>query len=270
MPDSKVCGQVSMAKGLLKKTILGYDRTPGILNTGDLVKKIEEGYLIGRENSFKQKKSFSPSALMWGDGACPRRWWLAFTGGLWEDFATPRDVANMENGTLSHERIQDTMEKAGILHAKETKVSISDPPIFGYCDADIVWDGQIIPAEIKTTKAEAFEYRQTQMKAAGYHMGQLLIYMFEKGADLGAVIYENKNTYELLIIPVEMTDERREWVEYALDWMRQVYKSYQDDTIPARKFRRNSKVCNGCPLQKACEEYPDKGDVDIPRLEVLK
>ena len=86
-----------MAKNFMKAIM---DKQPeGPINTKELISTIESGYLVGREPQFKTKKSFSPSSLVWGSGACPRYWFLAFSGAEFVDDATPYDVANMNSGT---------------------------------------------------------------------------------------------------------------------------------------------------------------------------
>ena len=58
-----------MAKNFLKQVL---DKQPeGPIDTKALIEKIESGYTATRQTEFKQKKSFSPSSLVYGNGACP-------------------------------------------------------------------------------------------------------------------------------------------------------------------------------------------------------
>ena len=66
-----------MAKNFLKQVI---DKQPdSLINTKEFIEKIESGYTVNRKTEFKTKKSFSPSTLVYGSGACPRYWFLAFS-----------------------------------------------------------------------------------------------------------------------------------------------------------------------------------------------
>ena len=254
-----------MAKNFLKQVM---DKRPeGPIDTKALIEKIESGYLVGREPKFVQKKSFSPSTLVYGNGACPRYWFLAWTGAEFEDDADAYAVANMGSGTDAHERIQTAIENAGIMVEKEKKIITSDPPIFGFADAVIQWEEEQPVVEIKTMKEESFAYRK-HAKPPNYHLMQLIIYMKVLGKKLGVLLYENKNTHELHAITVEPKDEYKAWADYAFDWMKKVRKSWEDGILPQKPYRSNSKVCKTCPIQKACASA-DKGKVKIEPLEYL-
>jgi CRISPR/Cas system-associated exonuclease Cas4 (RecB family) len=233
-----------------------------------LAKKIQEGYVATRGPKHQQKKSFAPSTIAYGHGECARYWYLAFDGGTFEDNATPFAGANMTNGTLSHERIQKAMKDAGILKEAEFKIVNNDPPIFGYGDVIIEWEGKELLGEIKTMMNEGFEYRKLNRKPKVGHLVQLLIYMKILQKRKAVLIYENKNNHELLVLPVEINDYYIKWVNQAFDWMRTVRQAWTDRTLPEKVYRSNSKICKSCPLYKVCAEA-GKGDVRINSLEPI-
>lgn len=255
-----------MAKNFLKEVMDIQEE--GIINHKALIEKIESGYLVGREPKFTKKKSFSPSTLVYGKGACPRYWFLAFSGAEFEDNTDAYAAANMSSGTMSHVRIQKAIEDSGILVDKEKRVVASDPPIFGLADAIIQWEEEQPVVEIKTMKEESFAYRK-HAKPPNYHLMQLIIYMKILGKKLGLLLYENKNSHELHAITVEPTDEYKNWVEYAFDWMKKVYARWESGEIPEKPYRSNSKICKDCPVQKACYAAP-KGKGKMKPLEYLE
>lgn len=255
-----------MAKNFLKQVM---DKRPeGPIDTKALIEKIESGYVANRGPEFKTKKTFSPSSLVYGSGACPRYWFLAFSGAEFYDDADPYAVANMSSGTQSHERIQKAIEDAGIMVEKEKKIISQDPPIFGFADAVIQWKEEQPVVEIKTMREEAFAYRK-HAKPPSYHVMQLIIYMKVLGKRLGILLYENKNSHELHAITVQPTPEYIAWADYAFGWMKEVRKQWESKEIPKKPYRSNSKVCKTCPLQKACEEA-GKGIIKIDPLEYLE
>ena len=255
-----------MAKNFLKQVM---NKQPeGPIDTKSLVEKIESGYLVGRDPKFVQKKSFSPSTIVYGNGACPRYWFLAFSGAEFEDNANAYAVANMSSGTMGHERIQKAIEDAGIMVDKEKKIIASDPPIFGFADAIIQWGEDQPVVEIKTMKEESFAYRK-HAKPPSYHLMQLIIYMKVLGKKLGVLLYENKNTHELHAITVEAEENYMAWADYAFDWMKKVYAQWKSGDIPQKPYRSNSKVCKTCPIQKACAAA-DKGKIKLEPLEYLE
>jgi CRISPR/Cas system-associated exonuclease Cas4 (RecB family) len=150
----------------------------------------------------------------------------------------------------------------------EFKIRYDDPPIFGYGDAMLDWEGEEIVGEIKTMLNEGFEYRKNSMKPKSGHLIQLLIYMKILGKKKGVLIYENKNNHELLILPVEANDYYRQWIDATFQWMRDVRKAWTDKTLPTKNYRSNSKICKTCPIQKACE-VAGAGVVKLKSLEGL-
>lgn len=257
-----------MVNNLLSQVMV--KKAPQAFDTKAMVAAIESGYSGDRKEEFKTKKSFSPSTLVWGSGACPRYWHLAFDGAVFagDGDINPKNIAAMANGTASHARLQKTIKNAGILHSEEIKVVQADPPIFGYCDVILEWDGKLIPGEIKTMREEAFAYRKATGKAPGYHLAQILIYMRELGADLGVMIYESKNSHELMVIPVEMTDEYNKWLDELYAWMREVRSTWSAKTLAKKPYRSNSKVCKGCPLLSTCKKSA-VGDIAIKPMKML-
>jgi CRISPR/Cas system-associated exonuclease Cas4 (RecB family) len=150
----------------------------------------------------------------------------------------------------------------------EFKIVNNDPPIFGYGDAMINWEGEQIVGEIKTMLNEGFEYRKKTLKPKTGHLIQLLIYMKILKKSKGVLIYENKNNHELLVLPIEVTDYYRQWIDETFQWMRDVRKAWTDKTLPTKNYRSNSKICKTCPIQKACEDA-GTGVVKLKSLEGL-
>lgn len=241
--------------------------TSGI-DTDALIEKIQSGYTANRGPRHQQKKTFAPSTIAYGHGECARYWFLAFEGGTFEDNADAFAGANMTNGTLSHGRIQKAMADAGILIQDEFKITYSDPPIFGYGDVMLDWNGEELLGEIKTMMNEGFEYRKINRKPKTGHLIQLLIYMKILQKKKAVLIYENKNNHELLVLPVEINDYYIKWVNQTFDWMRSVRKAWEDKLLPEKVYRSNSKICKSCPLSKVCADA-GKGEIRINSMEPL-
>lgn len=248
---------------------------------GDLLEKgSKKG---GRETKWTKKTSFAPSSFYsYGNGVCPRYWYYAFHGAEFVYENTARQRANMDAGTAAGERIAKLVENAGILKDSEVQVKNEDPPIFGYMDLAVTWQGEDMIGEVKTTTTEAWTTRQSTMKAPGYQLIQLLIYMKVFNKDKGFFLIENKNTHELLVIPVKMTKSNKELIDRVFEWMRAVKKNSDEDKLPTRPFTPKSFNCKSCPVQETCwagyqkgtvkREHKDSnpGVIDLPPLEVPK
>jgi CRISPR/Cas system-associated exonuclease Cas4 (RecB family) len=259
-----------MSKSLLSE-LMQVSSTNGPKATDSLnalVEKINSGYIANRGPRHQQKKTFAPSTIAYGHGECARYWYLAFEGGEFEDHADAFAGANMTNGTKSHERIQKAMEDSGILVDSEFKITYDDPPIFGYGDVLLDWEGEELLGEIKTAMQEGFEYRKKSRKAKTGHLIQILIYMKILKKAKAVLIYENKNNHELLAIPVVVNDYYRKWIDQTFDWMREVRKAWEDKLLPKKNYRSNSKICKTCPLAKVCAGAGE-GDIKIKALEPI-
>jgi CRISPR/Cas system-associated exonuclease Cas4 (RecB family) len=232
----------------------------------------------GRPDGFTTKKSFAPSGVGYGSGTCPRYWYYAFHGANFVYSNTARQRANMDAGTAAGDRIAKLFERAGILNASEFKIINEDPPIFGYGDLAVTWQGEQMVGEVKTTRTESFATRAASQAAPGYQMIQLLIYMKVLGKDKGFFVVEDKNDHSLLIIPVKMTEANNKLVEDVFEWMRIVKAASDADTLPKRPFTPKSKECKSCPVWDTCwagykrgsvnGTDPNPGVVDLPPLKV--
>jgi CRISPR/Cas system-associated exonuclease Cas4 (RecB family) len=261
-----------MTKSLLQQVMIKTEEKimsrPSFLDKNALIEKINSGYTVKRVDKFTKKTSFAPSTIAYSHGECPRYWYLAFEGAMFEDNADAYGGANMTAGTKSHERIQQAMEDAGILKNSEFKITYPDPPIFGYGDVILEWENEDLLGEIKTMPNEGFEYRKLAGKPKAGHLIQLLIYMKVLNKSKAILIYENKNNHELLIFPVELNEYSFKWVENAFEWMRTVRKAWENKTLPEKNYRSNSKICKTCPIRATCD-LAGSGEIKIKSLESL-
>ena len=227
--------------------------------------KIEESYLAGRKtNKFTKKETFSPSSIGYGHGNCSRYWFIAFNGTEFNDTFTAQGIANMENGTAAHDRIQKVLERTGHLVDSEVEIRNEDPPIRGFIDAVLDWNGEQVIGEIKTAKQEVYAIRQTSMKPSGNHLLQLLIYMKLRKSRYGVFIYENKNDQELCLIPITVNDRYIKILDELFEWLRATRKAFEDDTLPNRPFTKSKPACKNCPVFDTCWKELGDGEITIP------
>lgn len=260
------------------------DEKNHIFDSAALIEKINSGYIAKQGPKFTKKKTFAPSSLVYGHGECPRYWYLAFEGNIFESYNDAYSVANMTSGTMSHDRIQDAMMDAGVAKkfldqkhfdkykeekdTTEFKIEYNDPPISGWGDAMLLLGDEEVVGEIKTMKEDSFERFKIKGEPAKYHLMQLIIYMRVLGKQKGALIYENKNNHDLLVFPVEVNETYISWVNNTFDWMREVYKAWKDKNLPQKNYRSNSKICKECPVKSACDKA-EPGVIKIKSMEGL-
>jgi CRISPR/Cas system-associated exonuclease Cas4 (RecB family) len=253
-----------MAKNLLSKIIKKQE--PLEIDFSIIANEIQKGHVEAFGKSYVTKKNtFAPSKIVYGEGHCARYWYLAFEGGnLFENKNDGTSIANMNSGTDAHNRIEKALANSSILEWSEEYVSCEDPPINGKMDALLKVNEEYVAMELKTTRDDVFNYHKQNNHATGYHIEQVLIYMKVLNLKYGVIVYENKNTHEIFTVPVTVTQERKDFINYLFDWMRDVRKAFDEKHLPERAYRKNSKVCQSCPLEKVCDER-DPGVIKIER-----
>lgn len=249
---------------------LKFKKSKGSFNLEEFSEKLNKAYLSKkRENKFTKKESFSPSTIGYGHGNCARYWYIAFNGAIFEEQQDSVAIANMMNGTQAHERLQDLIKDMDWFKEEEREMLNQDPPIRGFADLIFEIDNKEIIGEIKTAKEEVFLHKQSSLKPSGNHLIQLLIYMKINNSDEGFFIYENKNTQEVVVIPIEMNKANKQIVDEAFEWMSTVWSAYKEDTLPTRSFTKSSTVCKGCPVRSECYSK-ENGIIEIDKFEAPK
>ena len=131
------------------------------------------------------------------------------------------------------------------------------------------YDGELVIGEIKTAKQEVWDTRQSEMKPTANHMLQLLTYMKLKNAKEGFFLYENKNTQELLVIPVSMNERNKEIIESTFRWLESVWDNFQNGDLPKRPegATKSKMPCTYCPIKTEC--YTKGGPVGTVELDLF-
>lgn len=234
--------------------------------------EIEDSYLAQRRpDGFTQKKTFSPSTIGYGHGNCPRYWYYAFTGAEFHESTTAQGLANMQNGSAAHDRIQKVIGSIDRPTRFEVEILNEDPPIRGFADIVMDWDGKEVVGEIKTAKEEVYAHRQSSMKPSGNHLLQLLMYMKIRKAEYGVFIYENKNTQELCLIPIRVNDRYIAIIDDLFEWLRETRSAYENNELPVRVSTKSTPMCKNCPVKDTCwQNKEDDGVVQIRKFEPPK
>lgn len=202
---------------------------------------------------FKKKKGFSPSET----NNCARRMVYMFRGVEMIPTTDGRAYRIFDTGHDFHARMTRYFREMKILIGEEVKVSYADPPIpVAYIDAIIRWEDKKSIVELKSIGEDGFAYRKTFNKPKDDHVQQVRIYMRLTKIEDAYIIYENKNTQEILVFKVEQDEE--EINKLFKKWSK-TYKMYTDGDLPKRPVRSpESKKCTYCELKAMC--WSDKDD----------
>jgi hypothetical protein len=91
-----------------------------------------------------------------------------------------------------------------------------------------------------------------------------------KNAKEGFFLYENKNTQEILIIPISMNDKNKKIIEDAFLWMQEVYDNFKNGDLPMRPAgsSKSKMPCTYCPVKKDC--YDKSGPMGTVQIELYQ
>lgn len=234
----------------------------------EIVSQIKSSFAPETKVQFVTKKTFSPSKIVYAEGGCPRFWYFMFSGVEAHNVYSHESLRAMAAGTAAHDELQKRLAESDLDIVIEQELLYDDPPIRSFADGVITTsEGNKIPLEIKTTRTEAYGYRESSFIPAEYNVLQLLCYMKILGADKGLLLYEDRNSFDNLIIPVYMNEENTKIVDDAFQWLRDVRVAFDVGTLP-KYFagrRSNSKICKTCPIKQACNDAGE-GVVDLRLL----
>jgi CRISPR/Cas system-associated exonuclease Cas4 (RecB family) len=231
----------------------------------ELIGKIEGAFADEKKITEVKKTGFSASGLFYSSGMCPRKWQLLFDGVESEDEWPHKNLRAVNSGSSSHEYLQEKLKEAIPELEIEKEFWREDPKMHGFVDA--YHPGLNIPIEIKTTRAEAYKHREENMNATGYHENQLLVYCKQFKSELGLFIYEDRNSFDFVVVPLVVDKAKKHRINAIFEWMREIERVHAEgDRIKVFASRRaNSKICSDCPIKAACDAAPE-GTVDLPLL----
>lgn len=232
-------------------------------NEAAFLEAIQKAYLARNKSYFYKRITFAPSTLGYNHGNCPRYWVLGFEGGTVIEKNEAKGFANMSNGISAHTRLQKLFGEAFEVISEEQECRSEDPPIKGFSDNVIKWQGKDMVVELKTARQEVWTFRQANNDASPSHLLQTLLYMWILGIDYGVVVYENKNDESMMKpIFIKMDKVNTAYLNSVLDWMRWVRSLYLKDVMPKRPFNKGNKICETCPLLEECDKA-DVGTLDV-------
>lgn len=262
-----------MGKAIWDRSLFSKSMKPNRtkLNVDTLEGYIEKTITEAKKSSmFKKKKSFSPSSFSYY-GRCPRYWSIAFNGATFEDAPDALGIFAMEFGTKYGDELEKRLLDAGIAAQTQLSVENVDPPIFGYLDFIGVIDEEEYVADIKTVGSSKFDKIVSTGKAPDANIIQVLLYMRILRYTSGCLIYVDRDTGRMVIVPISISEKNKAYVEYIYQWMRDV-KDWADnkEELPARAFTKSNYICKMCPVSNTCDKFdPNKNtgpgplDIDI-------
>lgn len=229
-------------------------------NATKFLEDLEQSIVDGRDTSRNvEDDGFHPSSLGIKHGKCARRAVYLMQGVPKGGDIPPRLQRIFDNGHAVHERLQGYMERMGIDMVSEVKVATEEPPIRGHCDGTMRWNDTDYAVEIKSCNDMVFVNRVKFKKPKPEHIEQVNIYAHVLGIEKILVIYENKDTQELLIYEVDTDHEK---AQKQIDKWHAQWLCLKAGELPKRPYKPSSPTCAQCDLKDYCFADDEVG-VDI-------
>lgn len=216
-----------------------------------LVEAIDNMLLKENGTQWKQSKSFAPSS----SNQCLRYMGYRLRGYQQKsDFAAQtRRIFAVGNSVEDH--VGNWFRELGILLDEQIEIEIDSPPIRGYIDFMIDWDGPK-PVECKSIRDSGFVYRKLYHKPTDDHYRQLQCYLHATDSESGFLFYLNKNDSEILPILVKRNDEFLAKLFKKYD---KIYEAHKNGILSIRPYKQTSANCKKCDAFDHCWADPEVG-----------
>lgn len=216
-------------------------------------KEIYEQTIVASQDTSRlvEDDGFHPSSLGTYSGNCMRRAVYLLRGVAKKPNFTPRILTVFANGHAVHDRIQKTIEAAGMMLETEVKIEYEDPPISGHADGVILlpWNDRKILLEIKSANENTFSGRLKWKKGKDEHFAQANIYAYILGIDTIWIMYENKDNQEFEIFEHKASPKKAETI---IKKWRKAYAIFKEGELPERPYKPDNKACMYCDLREYC------------------
>ena len=237
----------------------------------ELINIIHENMLKLNEEESKKHSGgkFYPSSV----GMCSRKVVYQMSG-----YPRPpmdgRVLLILENGTTFHERMENVMEKAGILIAPELSIKSQELNISGRSDAiiknhlphevsdeivkladpegKVVYEGpesEILIVELKSINKRGFDWLTKKNEHKEEHELQLQLYMYLTGIKQGILLYECKDNQSLAEFYIKYDQQK---VDYIVNKIKNINKHVEEGTLPQREYVKTDFQCRYCDYADIC------------------
>jgi CRISPR/Cas system-associated exonuclease Cas4 (RecB family) len=216
-----------------------------------LMKAIDSQLESSNGTFWKQSGGFAPSST----NQCARYMVYRFRGYEQVVDFSGRTRRIFDLGNRAEEFLRDMFENLGILLDEQIAVEIESPPVRGFADFLIDWDGPK-PVECKSINEAGFVWRKNYRKPKDEHYRQLQFYLEAMDMDEGFVVYICKNDSAMLPLLIKRD---KEFMDKILKKYAKIYKVYQDGNLPVRPYKQTSEKCQRCDARDYCWADTEEG-----------
>ena len=254
-----------------------FERAKGVNSFLDIRKletQIDEAIVEADKSTyFSKKTSFAPSSLGYS-GSCSRYQYLAFNGAEFQKGSDALGLFAMKFGTRFGDDVEKLLLAAGVASERQTEVINESPPIKGYTDFLGEIDGETYVADFKTCGDEKYSKILESGVPPKDNLLQILLYMKILKLRTGILIYVNRNTGKMTVVPVTVSERHKEFLEYVFNWMIEVKEWSEGEVIPSRSYPKSNFICKGCAVRATCDSIenvkkigPGKLIIDIDKFD---
>lgn len=180
--------------------------------------------------------------------SCPRALYFSMTGEEGEKINI-EGIRRMKMGNKLHESIVGDLFSAGVrIVASEISIPENDF-IHGRADVIISHKNELVVVDIKSIAGYGYKLI-TDNKLNSEHIDQVNLYLHFFNLKKGLIIYTNKNTQELIEIPVEYNELRALELLENLKILKQKINKKEIPDIPENI---ESWKCSYCKFKETCK-----------------
>jgi hypothetical protein len=216
-----------------------------------LVKAIDKQLEAANGTFWKQSDTFAPS----GTNQCARYMVYRLKGFQQQIDFSGRTRRIFDIGNRVEDFLGETFLSLGILLDEQIEIKIEDPPVRGFCDFLIDWDGPK-PVECKSINDAGFVWRKNYRKPKDEHYRQFQFYLEAMDMDEGFLIYICKNDSAMLPLLIKRDPV---FIAKTLKKYDKIYKVFKDGNIPVRPYKETSEKCQRCDARSHCWSDGEEG-----------
>jgi CRISPR/Cas system-associated exonuclease Cas4 (RecB family) len=216
-----------------------------------LMKAIDAQLELSNGKHWKQSESFAPSST----NQCPRYMVYRMRGFEQQVEFSGRTRRIFDLGNRAEDFLKDMFDNLGILIDEQVPVEIDSPPVRGFADFIIEWDGPKV-VECKSINDAGFSWRRNYRKPKDEHYRQIQFYLEALDMEEGFVIYICKNDSNMLPLLVKRD---REFIDKLFKKYDKIYQVFKNGNIPSRPYKQSSEKCQRCDARDYCWSDPEEG-----------
>lgn len=211
--------------------------------------RIDKAIIEDSKKEKKERKYLYASDIF----QCQRKILLEYNGMAQEFDAVTLRVFDMGHSVQA--RIEKYLKLAGYEIETEINIPVNEHNIHGRLDIKTLEEGEPKIIEVKSIKnfngLKDYENNSKELCPKREHKAQLTLYLKYMNVLKGNILYESKETQEIMVFPIEFDSKFWDEIE---KWIIDTNLLMKDNKIPPipPNFKKTGYPCSWCSFQSKC------------------